>query len=311
MTFRSSELVTQTAPPPTARAVGVTPTVTVCTTRFVSGSMRETVPSSEFATQTAPGPTAMPLGSRPTSIRCTTTPVSGSTRETVPSSPFVTHTEPSPTATLVGPLPTGTSATSRFDPASIAATEFAEAEVSPGLSSPASSMTATATAAGGGKRRRSRSGRRFCGELGRAWRAACSGESRGGATGAATASDTRPGTERATARLSVGDVFEELAVDRLGLGRGVGAELLVEEVPALLVDLERLCPIPGGGVRVHEAPVAALAKRLECDCLLGPRGRLRGFAGAQAGVCEAVERAIEDVCQLAALLLDPGSILTG
>ena len=52
-------------------------------------------------------------------------------RETERSSEFVTQTEPSPTATLVGPLPTGTSATSRFELASIAATEFAEAELSP------------------------------------------------------------------------------------------------------------------------------------------------------------------------------------
>ena len=41
----------------------------------------------------------------------------------------------------------GSAATSRFDPASIAATEFAEAELSPGLSPSASSMPATAIAA--------------------------------------------------------------------------------------------------------------------------------------------------------------------
>ena len=131
MTLRSSALVTQTALPSTATAVGVTPTGIAWTTRFVCGSIRDTVPSNEFATQTAPAPTAIPLG-----IAADVDPLDddarpGSMRDTVPSRAFVTHTDPSPTATLVGPLPTGTSATSRFDPASIAATEFADAELEP------------------------------------------------------------------------------------------------------------------------------------------------------------------------------------
>ena len=67
--LRSSALVTHSAPRAKTMAFGVTPTGIVCTTRFVSGSIRDTVPSSEFVTQTAPPPTAIPLGSPPTSMR--------------------------------------------------------------------------------------------------------------------------------------------------------------------------------------------------------------------------------------------------
>ena len=52
----------------------------VRTTSFVAGSMRETVPSPEFATQTAPAPTAMAVGSSPTRMVLPAEPVLGSMR---------------------------------------------------------------------------------------------------------------------------------------------------------------------------------------------------------------------------------------
>ena len=76
-------------------------------TRFVRGSMRETVPERLFATHTAPAPTAMPEGSRPTGISASTERVAGSIRDTVPSRLFATQIAASPAAIGPGPLPSG------------------------------------------------------------------------------------------------------------------------------------------------------------------------------------------------------------
>ena len=298
VTVCSAALVTQTAPPSTATAVGVTPTGIVWTTRFVCGSIRDTVASNEFATQTPPAPTAIPLGSPPTSMRWTTTRVRGSMRETEPSCAFVTHTDPSPIATLVGPLPTGTVRDKPIRPRVDRRNRMCRNRVESGAV-----LVGELDDSDGNRRRKEENG----------------ADRDQDTASAADLVDRDGGLPRRIElnflrrdwRWALGRRLQELAVDRLGLGRWVGAELLVEELPALFVDLERLCSVPGGGVRVHEAPVAALAEGLERDCLLGPLGRLRGFAGAQAGVCKAIERAVEDVCQLAALSLDPGSILPG
>jgi hypothetical protein len=61
----------------------VFPTGIVSTTRFVPGSILETVPSRAFATQTAPAPTATALDPLPTSTVCRTVFVRASTRDTV------------------------------------------------------------------------------------------------------------------------------------------------------------------------------------------------------------------------------------
>ena len=61
------------------------PTRIVATTRFVSGSMRETLGPPAFTTQTAPGETAMATGCGPTWIVARTLFVAGSMRETVSS----------------------------------------------------------------------------------------------------------------------------------------------------------------------------------------------------------------------------------
>ena len=99
--------------------------------------------------------------------------------------------------------------------------------------------------------------------------------------------------------------LEQAAVDRLGLGRRVGAELLREQPSAPLVHLERLRAVAGGGVRLHQAPVSGLAKRLEGDRLLGPAHRLRRSHPTQATRPPGRQRAATNVCELTPLLLDP------
>src|SRR5207249_6304701 len=58
------------------------PTRMVATTRFVAGSMRETLGPPALATQTAPGEMAIPSGCGPTPMLFVTLFVAGSTRET-------------------------------------------------------------------------------------------------------------------------------------------------------------------------------------------------------------------------------------
>src|SRR5215471_6558638 len=99
---------TQTAPGDTDRYMcsaqqsRFRPTRIVSTTRFVTGSIRETLGPPAFATQTAPGATAMPSGCGPLWMVAVTLFVSGSTREIVSSDEFDSHTAPSPAATASG-----------------------------------------------------------------------------------------------------------------------------------------------------------------------------------------------------------------
>ena len=99
--------LTHSRPPATVSEFGEFPRSIVFVTRFVRGSMRETVPERLFATQTAPAPTAMPDGSRPTGISALTERVAGSIRATVPSRLFTTQIAPAPAAIGPGPLPIG------------------------------------------------------------------------------------------------------------------------------------------------------------------------------------------------------------
>src|SRR5215470_9967651 len=72
------------------------PSRIVATTRFVAGSIRDTLGSPAFATQTAPGVTAMPSGCGPTAMVAVTLFVSGSIREIVSSDGVESHTAPLP-----------------------------------------------------------------------------------------------------------------------------------------------------------------------------------------------------------------------
>ena len=95
---------TQTEPPPVVSCMKseqharAGPTRIVATTRFVAGSIRETLGPPLFATQTAPGETEIPSGCGPTGIVAVTLFVCGSTRETVLSEGCETHTAPLPAA---------------------------------------------------------------------------------------------------------------------------------------------------------------------------------------------------------------------
>ena len=197
----------------------------------------------------------------------------------------------------------GLAATSRFDSASIAATEFAAAELKAGLSAPVSSMTATAIAA---ERRRTapitiktRVGRRV--RPGGAAGAASSSGSVSSGSNALRLGGHRSGVRRGRS--------EKLAVDRLGLGRGVGPELVGEEPSASLVHSECLCSVARGDVRLHQTPVSSLAKRLERDHLLGPLRRLPCIARTQAGIGQCAQRPAADIGQFTPLLVYPRPVL--
>src|SRR5712692_2235571 len=70
----------------------------VATTRFVAGSIRETLGAPLFTTHTAPGETAIASGCAPTLIRVLAVFECGSTRTTTLSPGKLTHTAPSPAA---------------------------------------------------------------------------------------------------------------------------------------------------------------------------------------------------------------------
>ena len=78
------------------------PTGMVATTRFVAGSIRETLGPPAVATHTAPGETAIPSGLGPTWMVAVTLFVEGSMRVTVSSDGLESQTAPSPAATVSG-----------------------------------------------------------------------------------------------------------------------------------------------------------------------------------------------------------------
>ena len=104
---------------------------------------------------------------------------------------------------------------------------------------------------------------------------------------------------------------EQAAVERIGFRRGVGAQFVGEEPPAPLVHPKGLGAVAGRDVRLHQAPVPRLAKRLERRQLLRPRHRLRGVAGAQTRLGKDGQPSHTDLGQLAALLLHPRSVVAG
>ena len=87
---RGPRALTQTPSPVKAIPPGLLPTLVVFVTRFVFGSIRETVPPKRLATQTESGPVATVLGPRPTGMVKRTLLRSGSIRETVSSRLFAT-----------------------------------------------------------------------------------------------------------------------------------------------------------------------------------------------------------------------------
>src|ERR1051325_11394976 len=100
---------TQMSPNANARGNGFPSTAIVSTTRFVAGSMRETVLDRTLGTNTVPSPAIAALsGPWPTGIVATTLRVEGSMRETVLSSEFETQTAVGDTAVECGPFPTRT-----------------------------------------------------------------------------------------------------------------------------------------------------------------------------------------------------------
>jgi hypothetical protein len=97
---------TQTAPRANARPWGLKPTLTVLTTVFVPGSIREIVPAAWFVTQIAPAPAATASGSPPVGMIASTLPVLAPIRQTAFLPRHGTQTDPKATATSVGWLPT-------------------------------------------------------------------------------------------------------------------------------------------------------------------------------------------------------------
>ena len=91
--------LTHTRPPPTARPLGMPGTLTVAVVRWLSGSIRLTVPRSLLAAHTAPAPTATVSTPGPTSTVIAVF-VRGSTRHSTPADGSVAHTAPSPTASV-------------------------------------------------------------------------------------------------------------------------------------------------------------------------------------------------------------------
>ena len=62
-------------------------------------------------------------------------------------------------------------------------------------------------------------------------------------------------------------------------------------------------------MRLHQLPVAAFAKRLDLDRLLGPAHGLGRVARTEGGVGQRGQRSRANAGELAPLLLDPGSVV--
>ena len=103
--------------------------------------------------------------------------------------------------------------------------------------------------------------------------------------------------------------LEQLAVDRLGLRRGVGPELVGEQPSALLVHTERFGSVAGSDVRFHQAAISALPERRERDRLFRPLHGLSRVARTQGCVSQHAQRAVAELGELASLLLDPRTVL--
>src|SRR5262249_7092254 len=87
------------------------------------------------------------------------------------------------------------------------------------------------------------------------------------------------------------------------------AELVGEEPPAPLIGAERLGPVAGRNVRLHQPPVPRLPERLQRDRLLRPLHRLGRLTRTQARIREHTERTATNIGELAPPLLHPHPLL--
>ena len=299
VTVCSAALVTQTAPPSTATAVGVTPTGIVWTTRFVCRVIRDTVASKSSPPRTA-GPDRDPAR-----IASDVDALDDDARAGIDARDraVLRIRHPHRPVADCHACRAVADRDRRYEPIRPRIdrrNRMCRNRVESGLSSPVSSMTATATAAerrktapiairtplpaadlvdrDGGLPRRG---------------IQLNSVRRGSALGSGSAS--------AGAR---GRSIRSRAMGRRRAPRRGTAGIVRRPGAPLLGSRRRRARASGAGSRSRGRAASAIA-----SC--GPLGRLRGFAGAQAGVCKAIERAVEDVCQLAALSLDPDSILPG
>ena len=153
-------------------------------------------------------------------------------------------------------------------------------------------------------------------------RGACGDEQGDERSELVAASPTRPGCRRrrlgadAVGSESIGPgnraarrAAKQPEIDGFRLRRGVGAELVSEEPSAALVHSERLGRVAGGGVCLHQRPVAALPERLELGDLVRIPDRVPDFSIGERCVTQAFERTHEDVTKVAPLVFDPGPLL--
>ena len=84
-------------------------------------------------------------------------------------------------------------------------------------------------------------------------------------------------------------LVQQRAVERLGLRRRIHAELLGEQVAGPAVGPERLAPVAGDPVGLHEQDVAGVAIRLQRDQLVGRFDRHRQLATADGRAGDGVE----------------------
>src|SRR4051794_2668891 len=106
VTLSPDSLLTQTEPPPQARALGGSSSGTSPSEFPLAASIRRRRLSAPMATQTAPPATQTPVGALPTAMVRTTSFVAGEIQDSVPSKVLTTQTPPAPAASAPGPLPT-------------------------------------------------------------------------------------------------------------------------------------------------------------------------------------------------------------
>ena len=238
-TAPSTAEATQSAPEPTATALGALPASSGWRTWLAPGPTWATVLPDPSATQSEPAPNASALGSPPTGI-ATACPESGSIRDTVPSSVFAAHSEPAPTASAAGPRPTGYWAWIRPSPGSILPTAFsgilrgqsgAARRIVPSAASPARTTSAPPASNHARARRRGCGARaRGAGGPGRSstgsWRRTAAWRRRSSGPGStpiwSTSSVRRRGTRRA--RRPGGPRDRARASAGRAVARGAGAQ---------------------------------------------------------------------------------------
>ncbi len=138
---------THSFPAATAASAGALPTRTVCTTRSVPGSTRDSVPSRWLTTHSDPPAATIATGACPTAIVCTTTRLAGSTRATDCASTFATHNEPPAATTRPGGERNATPATTRPSLTSASALSPIGFEASPRAESATTAVASAETPA--------------------------------------------------------------------------------------------------------------------------------------------------------------------